>query len=543
MSSPHALHSIPLVTSAGARELDARTIASLPDSYTLMLRAGDAAAQWLHARTERSVAVYAGPGNNGGDGWVIAGLLRQMGWSVRVHDAGPPRAADAIRARADAERDGPFATPTGTEPIVLDALLGTGASGPARGAIASALAALRHVHASPYTLIAIDMPTALDATTGDDAGAVAASHTLTFGSLKQGQLLRRDLTGELHVLDIGLVDAGREVPRVVGAHHVATLLPAQPHDAYKGTRGRVAIVGGGAGMAGAVILAARGAHGAGAGMVRADVAQASALALQIAVPFATVRSWDALDFSAVDTRWPGALVIGPGLDGTDSALRNAVLSLLHSWRGPVVLDAGALSCFAAPRDGGAAHRIAEEDIVARDAWAGGDDVATGIAALRHALRGREALLTPHAGEFAALGGQLDQPAARFSAACALAEALGVAVLLKGVPTVIAAPDGASRVTATGNVALAMGGTGDLLAGMAGALLAQGMSATDAGVVAAWVHGRAAERATERHGGWRGVTMERLIDAVADVWPTLPLNQRDCPTAAPSLLDLPAVPAR
>ena len=333
-----------------------------------------------------------------------------------------------------------------------------------------------------------------------------------------------------------------EGARELDAATIAALVPSLPPDAYKGTRGRVAIVGGGAGMAGAAILAARGAHVAGAGMVRADVAPESQLALQVAVPFATVRVWGRDGIAGVDALWPHAMVIGPGLDGDDTHLRAAVLALLTVWRGPVVLDAGALTAFAPPRDDAQAPH--DEDIESAAAWpTAGDTRATQLAALRHALRGREALLTPHVGEFAALGGVLDAPDARFTAPRVLAKALGATVLLKGVPTVIAAPDGTTRVSATGTPALAMGGSGDLLAGIAGALLAQGLSAADAGAVAAWTHGTAAERATAQHGGWRGVTMERLIDELARVWPTLTADQRDCPTASPSLLDLPAVSSR
>ena len=499
MTSTDAPPAIPVLTADGARELDARTIAALPDSFTLMHRAGEAAARWLHARPERSVAVYTGPGNNGGDGWVIAGLLRHMGWTVTVHEAAPPRTADAQRAKADAERDGAFPTPAGNEAVVLDALLGTGATGPAHGGVAAALDALRDARRQARAIIAIDIPTSLDATSGADVGAVPAAHTLTFGSVKQGQLLRRDLTGALHVLDIGLHAADNMVPRLLTASQVAGLVPSVPPDAYKGTRSRVAIVGGGAGMAGAAILAARGAHMAGAGMVRADVAPQSQLALQVSVPFATARSWPRDGIAGVDVRWPHAMVIGPGLDGTDAEVRTAVLALLHAWAGPVVLDAGALSAFAMPADDERAPL--DEDIESAAAWpTAGDARATPRATLRHALRGREALLTPHEGEFVALGGMLGTPEARFGAPRVFAQTLGATVLLKGVPTVIAAPDGSIRVSATGTPALAMGGTGDLLAGIAGALLAQGLTAADAGAVAAWVHGTAAERVTAQHGG-------------------------------------------
>lgn len=522
------MNGIAVVTAEGARELDARTIATLPDSYTLMRRAAIAAAVWLSAREERSAAVYAGLGNNGGDGWMIAGLLREMGWSVTVHAAGEPRTGDAQRAKAEAQRAGPFAEPTGSEALLLDALLGTGASGAPRGDIADALRSMRDAVRDESVVIAIDIPSALDATSGEDFGALAAAHTLTFGSAKRGQLLRRDLVGTLHVLDIGLVEAEPNEPRLVSANAVREWLPSFAPDAYKGTRGRVAVVGGGDGMAGAAIIAARGAHASGAGMVRADVARESMLAMQIAVPFASARARDPHDWSGIDTKWPDCMVIGPGLDGTDSDLRERVLALLYAFDGPVVLDAGALTAFRVPQQPDA-ESIEDSDGAPHPA----------LEALRHALRGRPALLTPHIGEFRGLWPSF-APLARFEAPTELARVLNATVLLKGVPTVIASPDGSRFVSATGNPALAMGGTGDLLAGIAGTLLAQGMSALHAGAAAAWVHGAAAERATESHGGWRGVTMDRLIDALTNVWPQIFSGLSATPQ---SLLDLPSIPVQ
>ncbi len=523
---------IAVVTAAEASELDARTIATLPDSYALMRKAATAAVAWLDARSERSAAVFVGTGNNGGDGWLIAGMLRGLGWNVTVHASGEPKTADAARAKADAERDGDFAPPTGSEAVILDALLGTGASGVPRDAIASAMHEMLMLRRAETVSVAIDLPSALDATTGEDFGALPADHTLTFGSIKRGQLLRRDLTGALHVLDIGLVDAPG-IASIIDARTVREWLPAMAPDVWKGARGRVAIVGGGAGMAGAVILAARGAHVSGAGMVRADVEHDAALALQIATPFATVNVWRGGDWTSIDTRWPKAMVIGPGLDGRDPMLRERVLSLLRAYTGPVVLDAGALTAF---------HHHPQPDSERVDDV--GDDLSQ---ALRHALHGREALLTPHVGEFRGLVAARTssqsgaaQDFSRFDDPVVLASALNATVLLKGVPTIVASPSGAVSVSvsAAGNPSLAMGGTGDLLAGIAGALLAQGLSAVRAGSIAAWVHGSAAERATEQHGGWRGVTMEQLIAEVSNVWPRL---QTFAPISPYAVLDLPAVP--
>ena len=525
---------IPVLTAAQSKELDARTIAALSDSYTLMHRAADAAAEWLHTRDERSAAVYVGPGNNGGDGWLIAGLLRTRGWTITVQVAGEPRTADAQRARAEAERDGPFGTPTGSEVLVIDALLGTGASGALRGDIAAAVEAIR---ASGTPVIAIDLPSGLDASTGEDAGAVAAQATLSFGSVKRGQLLRRELAGQVVVLDIGLAAPEPGTPRMVTGADVAAWLPAVRPDAYKGTRGRVAIAGGEAGMAGAVILAARGAHASSAGMVRADVGMVSQLALQVAVPFATVRTWPDIDplggLTPRDLDWPDAMVIGPGLDGTRAGIREAVLRLLHAYHGPVVLDAGALTAFAW-RDAAAA---VDDGNDAPDA----DHDA--LQALRFALRGRPALLTPHIGEFTRLFAPGAAPSDRFSTPLALARTLDATVLLKGVPTVIASPDGDVLVSAAGNPALAMGGSGDVLAGIAGALLAQRITPLHAGATAAFVHGLAAERAAFFNDGWRGITMDMLLAELSRCWPGVGDQATPWPPQPNVLLRLLPVPTR
>ena len=524
---------VPVVSAAEARELDARTIDALGDSYALMHRAADAAVTWLQARDERSAAVFIGPGNNGGDGWLIAGLLRARGWGVTVHASGEPRTADAQRAKREAEQGTPFAAPTGTEALVLDALLGTGATGALRGEIAAAMSAMRAcIGTGNATMIAIDISSGLDATNGDDHGALPAAHTITFGSVKRGQLLRRNVTGALHVLDIGLVDAGVHVPRLAADAVLQQWIPAQAADAWKGTRGRVAIVGGDAGMAGAVILAARGAHASGAGMLRLQVASESVTAVQVAAPYATAEAWARHEFRHADVQWPDVMVIGPGLNGAVDAVRAGVLRLLHAYRGPVVLDAGALSAFAwrEPRP------VNDGD----DTDRGADDA---LQALRAALDGRPALLTPHIGEFTRLLAPGAAPLDRFTAPAQLATMLGATVLLKGVPTVIAAPDGTTLVIAAGNPALAMGGTGDLLAGVAGAMLAQGLPPLHAAAVAAIAHGRAADLAARLTGGWRGVTMDLLVQSLSQAWRAVDDSRHVPSTGSSLLLTLPAVPTR
>jgi ADP-dependent NAD(P)H-hydrate dehydratase / NAD(P)H-hydrate epimerase len=526
---------VAVLTADESRALDARAIVQRGDSYALMRTAAERAAEWLGARSERSAAVYVGSGNNGGDGWLVAGMLRAQGWQVRVLASGEPKTDDARRARSEAESDGLFAPPTGDEALLIDAVLGTGCSGDLRGSPASVIAALRHAAANNLRIvIALDIPSGMDATTAYDGGAVAAVHTLSFGAIKRAHLLRRDLVGALHVLDIGLPEADDSAPRLVDAAAVYSWIAPLAPDVYKSTRGRLAICGGESGMAGAVILAARGAHASGVGMVRCDVSAESVLALQIAAPFATV-SVRRDDAATVDA-WPHAMVIGPGLDGSRTVQRSRILTLLRAYHGPVVLDAGALTAFAATSLS-ARNAAMDADFRGDDAF---DSGVRAVDELRSALGGRPALLTPHLGEFARLSTIAPSDVDRWTDPSRLAAELSATVLLKGVPTIIAAPDGTRYVTGTGNPALAMGGSGDLLSGIAGALLAQGMPPLRAGAAAAWVHGTAAERAAAAHGAWRGVTMEMLTHELGNVSAQLAAQ----PTGSShSLLHLPAVPQR
>jgi NAD(P)H-hydrate epimerase len=271
---------------------------------------------------------------------------------------------------------------------------------------------------------------------------------------------------------------------------VAARVPPIAADAHKGTRRYVAVVGGGAGMAGAAVLALRAALASGVGIAKAVVAPESVAAVQTLVPEALAAPWpdggEAL--AATIGGWAHAVLVGPGLGRSDRT-RRLVDALLAAWAGPVVLDADALTLFQG-------------------------DVPT----LTRLLAGRPALLTPHVAEFARLAGGTASDALdrRFDAGLELARATAATVLLKGVPTVVSAPDGRRLVSATGTPALATGGSGDMLGGIAATLLAQTGDALLAGAAAAWVHGRSAELA-ERGRGTRGVSLARVVAALPGAW--------------------------
>ncbi|MHB1225013.1 MAG: NAD(P)H-hydrate dehydratase, partial [Gemmatimonadaceae bacterium] len=393
--------------------------------------------------------------------------------------------------------------------VVVDGLLGTGARGEPRGKVAAAVASIAASRSAGAAVVSLDVPSGVDATTGAADGAVRADLTLTFGSMKRGLLVARHAAGTVAVLDIGLLPpAAADEPLLVDAAWVHALLPAIVAEAHKGTRRKVVVVGGATGMAGAAVLAARAAIASGIGMVRLLVSQANVSVVQAVVPEAMAGEWprDDEDVDGSIGEWADVVLIGPGL-AHDDAARSVVERVLRRWRGPVVLDADAINVFAG--------RVA------------------GLAAL---LGGRPALLTPHPGEFArltgrSLAGVLDD---RFDAGRELAGALGAAVLLKGVPTVLASADGRRLVSAAGTPALAAAGSGDVLGGIAATLVAQMPDALHAGACAAWAHGRAAELAS---GGAdaRGVVLADVLAALPRVW-------RESPTVSllPVLAELPAV---
>lgn len=520
-----------VVTSEQSAARDAAAIAAGIPSRALMQRAGAAAAAEIatrfRSRLSGGVLVFAGPGNNGGDGWVIARALAATGIPVRVVETIPAKSSDAVAERALAQTSVAALSwredlDAGPEPIIVDALLGTGSLGAPRGAIAAAVNAINAARERGAIVVAVDVPTGVDATTGEAEGAVAADLTITFGTLKRGHLVARQACGAIVVVDIGLGEyASRadRAPAAVDAGWVAAHVPPIPADAHKGTRKKLAIVGGTPGMTGASILAARAAMRSGVGMVRLVVAPESLFVVQSGEPGALAGVWPEKD-ADVDREigsWADGLVIGPGL-GRNPNTRALVERVLASWRGPVVLDADALNDFE-----GAA-----------------DD-------LGRLLGGRPALLTPHPAEFARLAGTDIEHVLndRFEIGGELARRVGATVLLKGVPTIVTAPDGRARVSAAGSPVLATAGSGDVLSGIAGTLLAQIGDAAVAGTAAAWIHGHAAELAARRPaapGGAtpvRGVALEDVIAALSFVWPP----RRLPPSRYPILLELPAVGER
>lgn len=467
---------LPLSGVQGSRAIEQDAARGLPP-HTLMRRAGHAVARLALALAPhaRRVWICAGPGNNGGDGFDAAIHLQAAGKAVQLRFAGDPErlpadARDAYdRARAAGVPIGDEAPALDAHDLAIDALLGIGARRQPSDTLAAAIAALNRL---PCAVLAVDLPSGLDATTGQPLGecCVQATHTLALLSLKPGLFTGagRDHAGEVWFDDLGIAPA---TPSPEGWLSGADLLAPsrREHAQHKGSFGDVAVVGGAPGMSGAVLLAGRAAHAAGAGRIYLSLLDGVGLSHDPVRPELMCRTtwWQGPD----DVLRRSTVVCGCG--GGDR-VREALPRLLGA-AGRLVLDADALNAIAA-------------------------DPALQALLRSRASRGRPTVLTPHPLEAARLLGSdtANVQSDRLAAARALAERFACVVLLKGSGSVVAAPGRAPFVNPTGNAALATAGTGDVLAGWLGGLWAQngGSSAFDQvqrlACAAAFEHGAAAE---------------------------------------------------
>ena len=470
-----------LLRSADIRRIEERSATTLPEGE-LMRRAGRATADLaacLATDTGKTIVVAAGPGNNGGDAWVAAAHLLETFHRVTVVDLGPaePRAPDARESKARFAARGGKAIdrwPDGAEAaLVVDGLLGIGLTRNPEGRIA---AAIERINAGAAPVLAIDVPSGVDADTGAVRGnAVRATHTLTFIAMKPGLFTGEgiDCAGRVDLDTLGLPaeDTQDAMGRLLRPEDVRAWLVPRSRNSHKGTFGTLGIVGGAKGMTGAVLLAARAGLHTGAGKVLAGLQAPDAPSYDPGAPEIMLRT--AEEALAADV-----IVSGPGAGTAPMTMASIECGK------PLVLDADALNAIAATR------------------------------ALQGALAARTAptILTPHPGEAARL---LDRKAAqvqedRIGAALELAKRYRAHVLLKGAGSVIAAPDGHWWINTTGNPGLASGGTGDALAGMIGALLCQGLDAGRALAYAVCLHGAAADACVERGIGPTGLTASDVI---------------------------------
>jgi hydroxyethylthiazole kinase-like uncharacterized protein yjeF len=468
----------------------------------LMERAGAGVARAVEVHAaDGAIAVLCGKGNNGGDGLVVARLLREAGREVTVVCAAPlanyvGEAAEVLR-RLPGER--PLALDAAAAVIaraslIVDALLGTGFAGEPRGEVSKAIDA---INAAAADVVAVDVPSGVDASTGVVAGsAVRATVTVTFHAAKPGLWIMpgKEHAGEVHTIEIG-IPRGAPLAAQVGLtdHSVCARLPKRAASSTKFASGQVLVAGGSRGLTGAPQMAAKASMRAGAGYVIACVPASLQDALAAAAtPELMTLGLEERDGSLANAavasvleklKPGGALALGPGLGRGEGAVAFA-RALALAAKAPLVLDADGLN----------AHAGRLGELAAREA---------------------PTVLTPHAGELARLleleSSEIERERLRHVRAAA--ERSGAVVVLKGDDTLIAEPAGRVAVSRGGSPALATAGTGDVLTGVIAALLAQGLDAFTAATAGVWLHAAAGREAARRQGAPEGVIAGDVIDAL------------------------------
>ncbi|MBU0507740.1 NAD(P)H-hydrate dehydratase [bacterium] len=484
---------LPLLTSDQMRALDAHAIDEIGiPGIVLMENAARAVVDAIEENcgdTEfLSVAVLGGPGNNGGDGFAIARQLYLRGADVDVFLLGEESAltGDALANYNLLKALELFPMPWDAEngitldeyDVVVDALFGTGAVRAPEGIYLDAVQAMNDCGA---VVVAVDVPTGVDASTGRVPGeAVLADFTVTFQCAKCGQMLPpgRDYAGNLIVVPISIPEREDVLAEALFAlpedEDVLALLPPRPREAHKGFFGNLLVIAGSLGMSGAARLAGLAALRCGTGLVkvavpdiiRPEVAAFRAELMTIGLPETSAGTIAASAIRILKPHfdWADAIAIGPGL-GTDPDTGRFVESVLKEAGKPLVIDADGLNL------------IAQHNLL--------DLVPAGT------------ILTPHPGEFdRLLGRKCEDFIARAEAARNLTGERELVVALKGAPTVCYDPPGLGIINPTGNPGLATAGSGDVLTGMIAGFLAQGLEPHTAAWVAAYLHGRAADLATE-----------------------------------------------
>lgn len=505
-----------VLTAGSMRRVDEETIKRFCPGLELMERAGSQVAAFILQQFPREgfkASIFVGPGNNGGDALVVARYLGEEGRRVSVHYLKDPQGLtlDAHKnhvrlqqhlAEFKGVKEINFSRPDWDSVIrkdlidatlVVDGLFGTGLTRPIEGRAAETI---RMMNQSRRPIVAIDIPSGIHSDTGEVLGeAVSASHTITMGYPKVGMLFYpgKAYVGELRVADLGfpkeVLEENSLGIRLLGRREAAGRLPARAPDIHKYDAGTVLLVAGSRRYTGAVMLAAEAVLRSGAGMVYAAVPESIVPIVQgrvreaIVVPLPQTVQGAAAPAArhalASYLDKADAVVLGPGL-GDEVATRELIGDLVDLVSCPLVLDA---------------------------------DGVTALADQLPRLRGRTAptVITPHSGELKRLVDKPvpTEPMARIEFTREVAADLGVDVVHKGAPTLIADMENNVWINHSGNSALATAGTGDVLAGMIGGLVAQGATGLDAACVACFLHGRAGERAADVS-GVRGVVAGDLL---------------------------------
>ena len=480
-----------IFTSAQIHELDRYTIENEPiPSLGLMERAAMALTQTITEMYSAAmpVVIFAGPGNNGGDGLAVARLMADKGYQVSVYlfnisgslspdcAANKQRIQENKRIKQFVEVVEEFNPPVlEANMLVIDALFGSGLNKPLAGGFASLV---KYINASPAQVVAIDVPSGLmteDNTYNVRANIIRATHTLTLQQLKLSFLFteNQQFVGNLRVLDIRLSQEGIakiEAPyTIVEENDVRKLILPRNAFAHKGQMGNALLIAGSYCMAGAAILAARACLRTGAGKVTINSPKRNIPVLQMSVPEAVIQkgSEETIFAEAVDTEDFSALGVGPGI-GQSEQTAIALIAQLRRTQCPIVVDADALNILAN-------HR----------AWL--QQLPQGI------------IMTPHPKEFDRLEGHSADSYERLTKASKLAERLKGYIILKGHYTAICCPGGHILFNSTGNAGMATAGSGDVLTGIITALLARGYKPQDACVVGVYLHGLAGDIAAQDMG--------------------------------------------
>lgn len=482
------------------RSVDKKAIEKLGiPGVVLMENAGTAVVRQIEKNLgnlkDKKVCIFAGKGNNGGDGYVIARHLYNKGVKVKVFLLGAQEAVvgdakinldilqsmglDVIEVSENRDWD-KVKIAAAFSDFLVDALLGTGFKGELAG---NMLEAAKIINSSGKIVFAVDVPSGVNADNGQVAGAsVRADYTVTFSLIKPGLLLYpgAEQAGKIYVEDIGIPHAVVEDTKIrqnaVRAAEIQSMLVKRPAAAHKGMCGRVAVLAGSTGLTGAAVLTSMAAMRSGAGLVTLGIPASLNPILEVKLTEVMTKPLPEVPGGAVSLESvPGflelaakseAVAIGPGLGGAGET-KDAVRELIKIIDKPLILDADALNALS-----GAPHLLKEAKALA--------------------------VITPHPGEMARLTGLsiAEVNSERIEVARMSACDWNCIVVLKGAPTVVAFPDGEVYINTTGNAGMATGGAGDVLTGVIAAFIAQGLSSHEAAVVGVYVHGLAGDIAAQ-----------------------------------------------
>lgn len=487
-----------LVTAEEMKEYDSNTIERIGiPGMVLMERAALSVMEYILKHWKKgSALILAGMGNNGGDGLALARLLAEEGWQVEVWCVGnEEKATGQWKAQRHILDSYPvdFSSIPGRNEytIMVDALFGVGLSREITGEYARAVTEFR---SRAGFKLALDIPSGIDSDTGKVWGsAVKADATVTFGFVKRGLGLYPgcEWAGEIVLADIGIAERsffGREPGTFTFTGELEKLLPDRAGDGNKGTFGKILLVAGSVNMAGAAVLAAKAAYRTGAGMVKVITPEENRTILQTAVPEALFGTRREL---AEGLDWADVVVLGPGI-GKSQSVGNDLRQVLQYGKKPLVIDADGLNLLAESSE---LQQLLEKQ------WE----------------KGRPVALTPHVGELSRLTGvsvrELKQSLIKYGTE--LAKRFHVIVTAKDARTFVCRESGSAYLNLCGNSGMATAGSGDVLSGITGALLAQVEDAFTAAALAVYIHGKAGDAAAARK-GLRGCMAGDIVEALTEL---------------------------